>query len=75
MSGEKNTIELPFERTVRQPTVPNFILLGDGEEKISIGDLTREQLELIAHEWGSALLKRAFETGRARALQQAKEEG
>ena len=56
-------IKITFERTVRLPMVPNFIFVrpyGDNN-KVSIGDLTDEELRRIGKEWTEALLRRAQE--------------
>lgn len=57
-------IKITFERTVRLPTVPNFIFVhpfSSDNNKVSIGDLTDEELRRIGKEWTEALLRRAQE--------------
>ena len=53
------TFNMP--RTFIVPRVPNFILTPGSSEKVSIGDLSDEQLDAIADAWRDRLRERAHE--------------
>lgn len=59
-------VELEVKARVRVPKVPNFILYEQSDGKISVGDLTDEQLAEIGELWTQDLLKRAAEVRAAR---------
>lgn len=46
---------------VEVPRVPNFLLFTNGQQKISIADITDESLRGLAAEWTENLLARAAE--------------
>lgn len=46
---------------VQVPRVPNFLLFTNGQQKISIADVTDESLRGLAAEWTENLLARAAE--------------
>jgi len=52
-------MELTFTRKFKNPRVPNYILRDGAGPKISIADLTDEQLISIADQWKDDLLARA----------------
>lgn len=43
------------------PRVPNFLIFADGQQKISIADVTDDSLRGLADQWTAALLDRAAE--------------
>lgn len=67
MSGKKadEMVEIEFRLPARIPMVPNCVFvpgsIGDEMIRVSIGDLSDEQLKDIADAWGCALLRRAEE--------------
>jgi len=52
-------MEIEAKLSIKVPKVPNFILYAESDGKVSIGDLTDEQLTEIAEAWKADLLKRA----------------
>lgn len=56
-------MKLQTEIEIEIPRVPNFIMIKSpkSDEKISIADLTTEQLEMIAREWTKNLIKHSKE--------------
>lgn len=68
MSGQKINVHAEVE----VPRVPNFLRFDNGEQSISIADITDESLRGLGAEWTESLVQRAAEIRASRVAQEAK---
>ena len=59
-------MELNVKMNIKVPKVPTFIMYEEGDGKVSVGDLSDEQLRQIGEAWTDDLLTRAGEVRMAK---------
>lgn len=59
-------MEITTKVKLRVPKVPNFIMCEVGDGKVSVADLTDEQLSQIGEAWTARLMERAAEVRQSR---------
>lgn len=57
--GVKSKMEIKVHFNVNIPRVPNYLLIGNGDEKIPLSAVTEDGLREIGKQWTEDLVARA----------------